>query len=99
MKKARKSRNKRWKTIGGKIFKINFLVTVISMIILLGINIFIFNRILDSITDDVLMKGKNIKGSISTLDLEVVLENKSTVGYDYKKLKSDLTNAKSNEAV
>ncbi|MBS5950214.1 MAG: methyl-accepting chemotaxis protein [Clostridium sp.] len=45
------------------------------------------------------MKGKNIKGSISTVDLEVVLENKSIVGYDYKKLKSDLTNAKSNEAV
>ncbi|MBS5939803.1 MAG: methyl-accepting chemotaxis protein [Clostridium sp.] len=69
------------------------------MIILLAINIFIFNRILASITDDVLTKGKNIKGSISTVDLEVVLENKSTVGYDYKKLKSDLTNAKSNEAV
>lgn len=99
MKKERKTRSKRWKTIGGKIFKINFLVTVISMIILLAINIFIFNRILASITDDVLTKGKNIKGSISTVDLEVVLENKSTVGYDYKKLKSDLTNAKSNEAV
>lgn len=99
MKIGVKSRSKRWKTIGGKIFKINFLVTLISMIILLGINIFIFNRILASITDDVLMKGKNIKGSISTLDIEVVLENRSTVGYDYKKLKSDLTNAKSNEAV
>lgn len=97
MKKERKS--KRWQTIGGKIFKINFLVTVISMIILLGINIYIFNRILASITDDVLMKGRNIKGSISTVDLEVVLENKSTVGYDYKKLKNDLTNAKSNEAI
>ncbi|WP_291668743.1 methyl-accepting chemotaxis protein [Clostridium sp.] len=99
MKKERKTISKKWKTIGGKIFKINFLVTVISMIILLAINIFIFNRILASITDDVLTKGKNIKGSISTVDLEVVLENKSTVGYDYKKLKSDLTNAKSNEAV
>lgn len=97
MKKV--SRSKKWKTIGGKIFKINFLVTLISMIILLCINIFIFNRILASIMDDVLIKGKNIKGSISTVDLEVVLENKSTVGYDYKKLKSDLTNAKSNEAV
>lgn len=97
MKKERKS--KRWQTIGGKIFKINFLVTVISMIILLGINTYIFNRILASITDDVLMKGRNIKGSISTVDLEVVLENKSTVGYDYKKLKNDLTNAKSNEAI
>ena len=99
MKKESKSRSKKWKTIGGKIFRINFLVTLISMMILLGINIFIFNRILASITDDVLMKGKNIKGSISTVDLEVVLKNKSTVGYDYKKLKSDLTNAKSNEAV
>lgn len=99
MKKERKTISKKWKTIGGKIFKINFLVTVISMIILLAINIFIFNRILASITDDVLTKGKNIKGSISTVDLEVVLENKSTVGYDYKKLKGDLTNAKSNEAV
>lgn len=99
MKKESKSRSEKWKTIGGEIFKINFLVTLISMIILLGINIFIFNRILASITDDVLMKGKNIKGSISTVDLEVVLENKSIVGYDYKKLKSDLTNAKSNEAV
>lgn len=95
----KESRSKKWKTIGGKIFRINFLVTLISMMILLGINIFIFNRILASITDDVLMKGKNIKGSISTVDLEVVLKNKSTVGYDYKKLKSDLTNAKSNEAV
>lgn len=95
----KESRSKKWKTIGGKIFKINFLVTLISMIILLCINIFIFNRILASIMDDVLIKGKNIKGSISTVDLEVVLENKSTVGYDYKKLKSDLTNAKSNEAV
>ena len=99
MKKESKSRSEKWKTIGGEIFKINFLVTLISMIILLGINIFIFNRILASITDDVLMKGKNIKGSISTVDLEVVLKNKSIVGYDYKKLKSDLTNAKSNEAV
>lgn len=99
MKKESRSRSEKWKTIGGEIFKINFLVTLISMIILLGINIFIFNRILASITDDVLMKGKNIKGSISTVDLEVVLENKSIVGYDYKKLKSDLTNAKSNEAV
>ncbi|MCR1950101.1 MULTISPECIES: methyl-accepting chemotaxis protein [unclassified Clostridium] len=90
---------KRTSTIGKKIFSITVTVTVIAMIILLTINILMFSRLLNSIEKDILARGKNIKGSISTGDISAVMQDKITGSYDYKKLKNDLSNAKSNENI
>ncbi|MDU5108277.1 methyl-accepting chemotaxis protein [Clostridium sp.] len=87
------------KSIGRKILSTTIIVTIIAMIILLSINILMFRNILNSIEKDILVMGKNVKGSISTSDIEEVLKNKTTGSYDYKKLKSDLVNGKSNEDV
>lgn len=87
------------KSIGRKILSTTITVTIIAMIILLSINILMFRNILNSIEKDILVMGKNVKGSISTSDIEEVLKNKTTGSYDYKKLKSDLVNGKSNEDV
>lgn len=87
------------KSIGRKILSSTIIVTIIAMIILLSINILMFRNILNSIEKDILVMGKNVKGSISTSDIEEVLKNKTTGSYDYKKLKSDLVNGKSNEDV
>lgn len=96
-KKIKKS--KKMNTIGKKIFSITVSVTIIAMFILLSINVLIFKNLLDSIEKDVLSKGKNIKGSISTADIDTVIKDRATGSYDYKKLKSDLSNAKSNENI
>lgn len=96
-KKIKKS--KKMNTIGKKIFSITVSVTIIAMFILLSINVLIFKNLLDSIEKDVLSKGKNIKGSISTADIDTVIKERATGSYDYKKLKSDLSNAKSNENI
>ncbi|MDU2158323.1 methyl-accepting chemotaxis protein, partial [Clostridium sp.] len=96
---SKKRSKKRASTIGKKIFSITVTVTVIAMIILLSINILMFNRLLNSIEKDVLARGKNIKGSISTGDISAIMQDKTTGSYDYKKLKNDLSNAKSNENV
>ena len=98
-KSSKKRSKKRASTIGKKIFSITVTVTVIAMIILLSINILMFNRLLNSIEKDVLARGKNIKGSISTGDISAIMQDKTTGSYDYKKLKNDLSNAKSNENV
>lgn len=87
------------KSIGRKILSTTIIVTIIAMIILLSINILMFRNILNSIEKDILVMGKNVKGSISTSDIEEVLKNKTIGSYDYKKLKSDLVNGKSNEDV
>ncbi|MDU3525537.1 methyl-accepting chemotaxis protein [Clostridium sp.] len=96
---SKKRSKKRASTIGKKIFSITVTVTVIAMIILLSINILMFNRLLNLIEKDVLARGKNIKGSISTGDISAIMQDKTTGSYDYKKLKNDLSNAKSNENV
>lgn len=96
-KKIKKS--KKMNTIGKKIFSITVSVTIIAMLILLSINVLIFKNLLDSIEKDVLSKGKNIKGSISTADIDTVIKDRATGSYDYKKLKSDLSNARSNENI
>ncbi|WP_291652134.1 methyl-accepting chemotaxis protein [Clostridium sp.] len=98
-KRWKKSSKKRASTIGKKIFSITVMVTIIAMIILLSINALMFNRLLNSIEKDVLARGKNIKGSISTGDISAIMQDKTTGSYDYKKLKNDLSNAKSNENV
>lgn len=96
-KKIKKS--KKMNTIGKKIFSITVSVTIIAMLILLSINVLIFRNLLNSIEKDVLSKGKNIKGSISTADIDTVIKDRATGSYDYKKLKSDLSNARSNENI
>lgn len=96
-KKIKKS--KKMNTIGKKIFSITVSVTIIAMLILLSINVLIFKNLLGSIEKDVLSKGKNIKGSISTADIDTVIKDRATGSYDYKKLKSDLSNARSNENI
>lgn len=96
-KKIKKS--KKINTIGKKIFSITVSVTIIAMLILLSINVLIFRNLLNSIEKDVLSKGKNIKGSISTADIDTVIKDRATGSYDYKKLKSDLSNARSNENI
>lgn len=99
-KKIKQKRiKKRPSTIGKKIFGITVTVTVIAMIILLSINALMFSRLLNSIEKDILTRGKNVKGSISTGDINSVINEKTTGSYDYKKLKNDLSNAKSNENV
>lgn len=99
MKKKDKNKKIKSESIGRKIFTTTVTVTVIAMIILLSINILMFRNILNSIEKDILIMGKNVRGSISTSDIEEVLKNKTTGSYDYKKLKSDLLNGKSNEDV
>lgn len=99
MKKKDKNKKIKSESIGRKIFTTTVTVTVIAMIILLSINILMFRNILNSIEKDILIMGKNVRGSISTGDIEEVLKNKTTGSYDYKKLKSDLLNGKSNEDV
>lgn len=100
-KKIKEKKNSKTKTstIGKKIFNITVTVTVISMIILLSINVIMFGSLLRSIEKDILARGKSIKGSISTADINTIMQDKTTGSYDYKKLKSDLSNAKSNENV
>lgn len=98
MRKRNKNSNKS-KSIGKKIFTTTVIVTIISMIILLSVNIFIFRNILNSIEKDILVMGKNVKGSISTADIEEVIKNKITSSYDYEKLKNDLLTGKSNEDI
>ncbi len=95
----RKINNNKSKSIGRKIFTTTITITVIAMIILLSINILIFRNIINSIEKDVLVMGKNVKGAISTADIEEILKNKTAGSYDYKKLKSDLVNGKNNEDV
>lgn len=95
----KKGKRKKSKSIGGKIFATTVTVTIIAMIALLSINKLMFNNILNSIEEDILKMGKNVKGAISTADIEVVLKNKTIGSYDYKKLKSDLVNGKSNENI
>ena len=87
------------KSIGRRILTTTITVTVMAMVILLSINILMFRNILSSKEDDILVMGKNVKGAISTADIEEVLKNKTTGSYDYKKLKGDLVNGKSNEDV
>ena len=98
MKKKNKREGKE-KSIGRKIFNVTVTVTIISMISLLVINILMFNRILKSVEEDISKKGKNVRGAISTADIEAVVEDKTISSYDYKKLKNDLNNGKSNENV
>ncbi len=99
MRNKFKNNKNKSKNIGRKIFTTTVTITVIAIIILLSINILMFRNILNSIEKDILIMGKNVKGSISTADIEEVLKNKTTGSYDYKKLKSDLLNGKSNEDV
>lgn len=93
------NKKSRTKTIGKKIFSATVTVTVVAMIALLAINVLMFNRILNSIEGDILTKGKNVRGAISTADIEAVVKDRTTGSYDYKKLKSDLINGKSNENI
>lgn len=99
MRKESTDKKAKSKSIGGKIFNVTVTITIISMIILLSINTLMFKNILDSIEKDILVRGKNVRGSISSADIEEVLKNKITGSYDYKKLKSDLINGKSNENI
>ncbi|MBD7915935.1 methyl-accepting chemotaxis protein [Clostridium sp. Sa3CUN1] len=98
MKKKNKREGKE-KSIGRKIFNVTVTVTIISMISLLVINILMFNRILKSVEEDIRKKGKNVRGAITTADIEAVVKDKTISSYDYKKLKNDLNNGKSNENV
>lgn len=97
--KEKKNSKRKTSTIGKKIFNITVTITVISMIILLSINVIMFSRLLASIEKDILARGKIIKGNIPTADINNIMQDKKIGSYDYKKLKSDLTNAKSNENV
>lgn len=99
IKEKKINKSKKMNTIGKKIFSITVSVTIIAMLILLSINVLIFRNLLNSIEKDVLSKGKNIKGSISTADIDTVIKDRATGSYDYKKLKSDLSNARSNENI
>lgn len=96
-RKTREKRKGKEKSIGRKIFNVTVTVTILSMISLLTINILMFNRILDSVKEDIAKKGKNVRGAISTADIEAVVEDGTIRSYDYKKLKSDLNNGKSSE--
>jgi len=86
-------------TMGKKIFKITVGVTVISMLIFIVTNIFMFRNILNSIEVNSMTKGKHIKGSISSGDVLNIINNRTPGSYEYKKLKNDLINAKGNEDI
>lgn len=66
---------------------------------LIGANIYVFKNILNVVEDETLVKGRNIRGSISSADILSVKDNKVTSSYEYKKLKDDLRNAKGNENI
>ncbi len=99
MRKGSTDKKTKSKSIGRKIFTVTVTITIISMIILLSINTLMFKNILNSIEKDILVRGKNVRGSILSADIEEVLKNKITGSYDYKKLKNDLINGKSNENI
>ncbi|NLZ35145.1 MAG: methyl-accepting chemotaxis protein [Clostridiales bacterium] len=87
------------KTMGKKIFKITVGVTVIAMLLFITSNIFMFRNILEGIEENSIIKGKHIKGSISSGDIINILNNKTPGSYEYKKIKNDLISAKGNEDV
>lgn len=87
------------KPIGKKIFGFTVGVTVLSILVLIGANIYVFKNILKVIEDETLVKGRNIRGSIVSADILSVKDNKVTSSYEYKKLKDDLKNAKGNENI
>ncbi|MDV4149633.1 methyl-accepting chemotaxis protein [Clostridium sp. AL.422] len=99
MLKKRKKEETKSKSIGRKILTTTIIVTVIAMGALLSINTLNFDNLLSSIEKNVMTHGKNVRGAVSTADIEVVLKNKITGSYDYEKLKKDLINGKSNENI
>ena len=99
LKKTKSDKEKAKKPIGKKIFGMTVGITLLSVLVLIGTNIYIFKNILKDIESETLIKGRNIKGSISTSDVIDVMNNKITSSYEYKKLKEDLRNAKGNENI
>lgn len=99
LKKNEIDKTRAKKSIGKKIFGMTVGVTLLAVLVLLGTNIYIFKGILSDIENETLVKGRNIKGSISTSDVIYVKDNKITSTYEYKKLKEDLRNAKGNENI
>jgi len=98
-KKNKNNETSAKKPIGKKIFGVTVGVTVLAILMLIGANIYVFKNILKVVEDETLVKGRNIRGSISSSDILSVKDNKVTSSYEYKKLKDDLRNAKGNENI
>ena len=86
-------------SIGKRIFIITFGVTVISMATLIALNIFTFNRVLDNLEKEILVKSKKINTSFTIEDIMITMKEKTPSSYEYKKLKGDLINGKGKEDV
>jgi methyl-accepting chemotaxis protein len=87
------------KNMGRRILSITVGVTVIAMSTFIAANIIMFKDVIKSVEEITMTKGKNIKGGINTADILAVIRENTPGSYDYKKLKSDLTNSKGNEDV